>query len=524
MRPVAGDRIAAALALLVFAMFAWLVLDHALTDSLCCGDDAAISMVAKSLARGEGYALPLNFLGESGRFLMHPGISSGPTVVLPAALLVWATGAQPWAPSLANALLSLGLFGVLAWRLRREPAMAPASASWFVLAALPALFFIFTGEFFVQWYALLGEVPAMLLLVVAAWVMARCVETSMDERGVLRRAFGAGLLVGLAINAKLLALLGGLALGGYYAWQFLRREPAALRAGIAYGIGAALPPLLLELVRLLTLGAGGYYRWLVEMRAFMGQQGSGDSLGLAARALAHLDGLQAAMGMGIAALALPLLVVLALKWRAPGAPRPALAALLALAASAVNLAWWLLLSNGWPRYALIGLGLLAISFGFAVAALPRRRALALLLLALACLMPWQRMDRVRQPLEYVARTGWAENPRAAALRRVARFIDRPEWRHSVVAGYWWASLAALEYSSAGSRRTVGFNRMASADPARSDTLLLDNPQWDAMANANADADYASLRRRCAELLLSEPPFSLYRCRLQEPDAGENHHP
>ena len=106
--------LATAIAALLYALLSWLVASHAATDGLCCADDAAISLAAKSLAQGDGYSLPLNFRGESGNFPMDAGISSGPTVVLPAAASIRLFGAQPWAPTLASALLSLGLLALLA--------------------------------------------------------------------------------------------------------------------------------------------------------------------------------------------------------------------------------------------------------------------------------------------------------------------------------------------------------------------------------------------------------------------------
>jgi hypothetical protein len=490
---------------LLFALLALLVASHAATDGLCCADDAAISLAAKSLAGGEGYSLPLNFRGESGHFPMDAGISSGPTVVLPAALAIRLAGAQPWVPSLMSALLSLGLLALLAWRVHRDA--AAGSANVFLLCAIPALYFITAGEFFVHWYALLGEASAWTLLGLAAWLVAGCLR---GEPGAgWRRAFVAGLVAGLAIDAKLLALLGAIAIGIAFAWRLLRGELDALRQGIAYTAGFAAPPLLLELARYLVLGREGYWLWGVEMKAFMSQQGpaAGASLSTYWRALDH------AMGWSPLVLLLPLLIVLSLRWRNPAARRLALASLLATAAALTNLAWWFLRSNGWPRYALIGLCLLAIAAAFAVAAQPADRRLLLLAAVLACLAPWQRLDRMQENLGYAIQNGFVENERLTALRAIARYIDRPELRGAMVTGYWWASIAPLEYASHGSHRTVAYNRLEKVYPPPSQTLLLDSPSWDAMASADTNLAYLAFHRQCSQTLVVVPPYTLRRCQF-----------
>jgi hypothetical protein len=502
------DRALVLCAAILLAAFVLVAASHAASDGLCCGDDAAIALAAKSLARGDGYALPLDFTGASGHFPMDAGISTGPTVVLPAALSIAMFGTRTWAPSAASTALSLGLLlCVLALVRRREGTPA---AALFVLAALPALYAFTSGEFFVHWYALLGEATAWSLLALCAWVVA-----GRQDGDTARRAFVAGVLAGLAINAKLLAMLGALAIGGYYAWWLLRRRPWALRQGLAYSAGLALPPVLFEAARMATLGFSGYRAWLVQLRAFMSNQLSPQAAaaGPARRALDFLAGLDAAMGMTWLALLVPPRIVLAMRWRRADASRAATAALLAWLAAMTNLAWWLSHSNGWPRYALVGLALLAYSLAFTVIALPRRAGVALLVVALACLVPWQRLDRLQAAPAYALHNGFVENPRVNALRAVSIYLDRAPLRDSVLVGYWWASLAALEYLADTPRRTVAFNRIDSADPARPGTLLLVNPKWDAMAGADANPAYAGFTRRCRDTVLQIAPLRVARCRF-----------
>jgi hypothetical protein len=126
-------------------------------------------------------------------------------------------------------------------------------------------------------------------------------------------------------------------------------------------------------------------------------------------------------------------------------------------------------------------------------------------------VPWHRPDRVAQPVSYTISNGFRENERVTSLRATAYYLDQPELKESVVAGYWWASLAALEFASAPSRRTVGFNRLYSADPSLPDTLLLTNPQWDGMAKAERDPGFRAMAEQCSQTVLVIPPLTLSRC-------------
>ena len=178
---------AAAAALLVgHVVVAW----HSLTVWRFWEDEAFNLTVPRNLLDGLGYASD-GALSGSTITPFDPRISTGPVVLIPVAAIL-ATGMDPVlaariVPLAFWALLLAGL-GVLGWRI---------AGRWAALlaVAVPLAFTAGAGVSPIQGPAdLLGEIPAAALLVWALVVLPR-------------RAWLAGLLVGLAIQAKLIALL-----------------------------------------------------------------------------------------------------------------------------------------------------------------------------------------------------------------------------------------------------------------------------------------------------------------------------
>lgn len=508
-----AESLLLALSLLIGALFVYIVASHALTDGLCCGDDAAIALAAKSLAEGEGYSLPLNFIGESGRFTLHHGLSTGPTLVLPAAALIAIAGPQLWGPSMVSATLSLALLLVTTLLVGRATGVRQGVR--FALVLLLSLYALTSGGgLFVQWYSLLGEMPALLLLALAAWL-----SSAMRGDGAVgsANAFMAGVAAGLAVNSKLLALIGALAVGGLYAFHLVRGGGLrAFRDGVVYTLGMLLPPVAFELFRWGTLGTEGYVQWLYSMRDFFGNQAPGASSGgfesgTFGRAKYNLATLFDATRLTWLLALLPLLSAATWLLHDRQYARLMRASMICCVVGLTYAAWWLLYSNGWPRYALIGMGVLTIAAAFGAASLRRPAALALGTAVVLVVVPWTGLAQLQAPVGYAWRNGFIENERLTALRQVDRYLDEGQGRGSVVAGSWWASLVAVEYVSDNPRRTVGFNRLYTAKPDLPDTLLLVSPQWDDMAGANRDPVFQQFARICTTSVLSAPPFELRRC-------------
>lgn len=226
-------------------------------------DEALNLTVPRNLLAGLGYASD-GALSGSTITLFDARISTGPAVLLPVAAVL-ATGIDPiigarLVPLAYWALLLAGL-----WVLGRR-----IGGRWaaLVAVAVPLAFTTSATVSPIQGPAdLLGEIPAAALLVWALIVLPR-------------RAWLAGLLVGLAVQAKLIALL---ALPAFAVALFLlapgrgwARVLPFLRRSWVPLVFLALPTFLFELAALITFGFSGF---IDHLRALLGFVRSGGQPG-----------------------------------------------------------------------------------------------------------------------------------------------------------------------------------------------------------------------------------------------------
>ncbi|GAB6859037.1 hypothetical protein [Microbacterium xylanilyticum] len=254
-RRLAGTAFWILLALLVIANA--IVMWHSLTVLRFWEDEAFNLTVSRNLVAGLGYTSD-GALSGSTLTPFDPRISTGPVVLLPVAGVL-ALGADPvigarLVPLAYWVLLLIGC-AVLGRRLAGRPGAL-------VAAALPLAFNTADSVSPIQGPAdLLGEIAAAALLVWALIVLPR-------------RAWLAGLLFGLAVQAKLIALL---ALPAFAVALFLltpvapfrQRFLVALRRAVPAVLLVAVPTLLVELGALLSLGVTGYVGHLRALLAFV---------------------------------------------------------------------------------------------------------------------------------------------------------------------------------------------------------------------------------------------------------------
>src|SRR5947207_3835225 len=94
-RPSNLDRVTGLLAIAVVGCLVNFQVRQIITAPVLY-DDAYFASVAKNVSAGLGYG---TFYPRFA--LLDPGISSGPLVVLPAAVLMWIFGNRYWVPNLA---------------------------------------------------------------------------------------------------------------------------------------------------------------------------------------------------------------------------------------------------------------------------------------------------------------------------------------------------------------------------------------------------------------------------------------
>jgi hypothetical protein len=426
-------RGAAALTWITFILFC---IGSAISFGLCCADDGAFALVAKSLAHGYGYST--HFFPEGSPPQFNHGITTGPTLILPCALMLMLFGDHEVIPGLVAIMLWGATFTFLFERISRRVTNASLFAGVAVFCLSITTIFVFQ---FGQWHAFLGEVTAAAFLILAHWILA--METLSPKW-----LFLGGLCVGLATQAKNLALLGGI--GVLIALAVRLRSRHRLPEVLAYPAilfaGCILPTLLFESWKIIDLGIHGY---LANWRAFF-VFAKAQGVGVDRGAFLHLAGQRLGVirdTFSIDPLAYLFVVVLSLGTVATRFSRSWI--ILACSVYASVFVWsvyWICFSIGWARYfdvaALMGCFALTIPiFG------ARSMNDALLFLAVAILLVAPGRSRLPYVFHRLDHRLFASNDVRRARMKVVKKIrnlhaDTPS---AIFAGTWWAEFVDVEF-------------------------------------------------------------------------------
>lgn len=361
---------AVAAALLVgHVIVAW----HSLVVWRFWEDEAFNLTVPQNLLAGLGYSSD-GALSGSTITPFDPRISTGPVVLLPVTLLL-ATGIDP---VLAARLVPLAYWVLLLAGLAVIGRRIGGRWAALLAVAVPLAFTTSAGYSPIQGPAdLLGEIPAAALIVWALIV-------------VPRRAWLAGLLVGLAIQAKLIVVL-ALPAFAVALWVLAdgtgwARVRAMLRRCWLPLVMVAVPTLLFELAALVSLGFSGYVQHLRALVGFVRSGGQGDAATTAVQKLGtladswSLPPFVAVVGAIVAVVLTGIGVVL--RWRRATAEERIIIAyaLAAVVGALAFVGWWATASRLplWVRHPAPGVfaffPILAAGAVWAVARMPERRA------------------------------------------------------------------------------------------------------------------------------------------------------
>src|SRR5207244_492740 len=250
-------------AIALFVIFAVIVYGHVFSNGLCCADDSMYATVAKNLAFGKGYVQSTPLDGSIGPRPFDPAVGTGPTVIIPAAALVYVVGNVPWAPGFATATISLSLLLFLAFVLLCNTNAGGA----YVCTSILLLYSLTAGIHFEHWYSLLGETPAALLCVAGAGVLARHPERRSS-------ILVASLLYGLALMTKLLSLLAFIPVAVRLLFTAMRSQDRNrhLTNCVLSAIAFATPFALFEVWKVHVLGPQLYQQNTMEFLAFFKAQ------------------------------------------------------------------------------------------------------------------------------------------------------------------------------------------------------------------------------------------------------------
>lgn len=229
-------------------------------------DDAFFSIVAKSLVNGEGYSAV--FFDQS--FPFHFGISSGPVVIMPAALLMFFFGNKYWVPDVANIVL---IWSLLTTIFILSDDFVGKEKKWpFGFLALSLLLVFSTNSYgnsntdrLVLWHLLMGEIPAALCLVIAIFLL-------FSPKFSLRKSLIGGIFLGLAVMSKAIAGLSVAVIFSFYFLKIFRQKDLEkirkIQIIFAVGFCAITPFCLFEIAKLISLGFDGYLDLQIQMAKF----------------------------------------------------------------------------------------------------------------------------------------------------------------------------------------------------------------------------------------------------------------
>ncbi|WP_404443857.1 hypothetical protein LG315_10610 [Microbacterium marinum] len=358
-----------------WALLAAIVTSHAvvlwqsITANRLWEDEAFNLSVPLNLLSGAGYTSD-GTLSGSTLTPFDPRISTGPVVLLPVAAVL-ATGIDLVVGGrIVPALFFVSLLIAVALLGRR------VGGRWGALAAIamPLMFTAASLPSPIQGPAdVLGEIPAAALI---AWSLV-----------VLeRRPWLAGLLIGLAVQAKYLSLLAVPAIVvGYVLLRLGTPWVKRIRGMILPAVLVVVPTVVVEVSALLALGPRGFWEHVGMTRGFL-LDGGQSSRGVGADA--KLGALFASWHVPsivvvVVAIVLGALVVTAvmfgrrrgIRWRSVVSDPRAPVVLAAAVGVATYLAWWLTAAHlpAWVRHP--ALGIFAFTPVLAAAVVPLVRAL-----------------------------------------------------------------------------------------------------------------------------------------------------
>jgi hypothetical protein len=489
----------AVLAAGAIAAFSFAVLGNVYAVGICCADDALFAHVSKNLAFGRGYVSSVR-VDEPWRSseAFYPGIGTGPTVILPAAVLIHGFGNRYWVPGLTMFGILSGLFAALIWTLRRQSGDVEVAA--FIVAFLSAAYCLTVFQF--QWYPLLGEMPAALLVTVSIL----CWAADPRDR---RRLVTSSILLSLAILAKMLAFLAVVVwLAAICLWRSAEPRSRSERAAdLAIALAAfAVLPLLFECWKLLVLGIDGYPSILagtgrlIEQLAVDSPSDVGWPLLIRRRSQAFYDRYGSSLFEVIA------LSVLAC-WIAARSKSGMLrrASLVIGAVIGTYTVWWLFWSIGRERYMLMAVVLFAALLSFPLLTLGgRQRAAYVGMLVLWSMPNWGRLSYPVKDASFLSRSERLEHLLAVTRFLEARSDGRP------IATQAWQTGIDIEYMLSDIGRIRHYSTIAPDEAARGYWIVVNS-----LFEGRTDSAFERVVAACGEPRLNLPPYVVWQCRTPQ---------
>jgi hypothetical protein len=474
---------------------------------LCCADDEAMAVVAKNFAFGNGYAMSAHYSGNPGLYPFDPGITTGPTLLIPAAVLIKLFGNLAWVPGLATigtiVLLSL-------WITVLVSKYASVLQGLIFTAVLLLIVNSLVGPY--AWANLLGEIPSALYCVVAIIIWSRNPDS-------IRRLAFASFVFGLAALTKLLATLCFAPLGMWLTYELLTKpSKGATLKRMVVSIACFLVPLLaFELFKMASLGPREYLTLVSDLGSFVGHMAApGASVDILGRVNANIDGFYShfkIVPMFLVAIEIVGVFLITTSDRISADTKRRYYML--VAAAALNWVWFFAASVGWPRYITLGLVLDAAAIAGLASAFFRSRLAAFALVALLAHLPTPlaNLVRTREAFDVLV----TKNDRVAHLESAAAFVETLPKDNVLVSG-WWPSISGLEFLLPTADNFVQFDRIKPELIGRP-MLLVRNSTWTKGDYENSE--FNRWESACSEVIFDQAPYMVSRCPPPNADSAKN---
>lgn len=352
LKKINKDNYLTILQISIFLIFVFIAIGFVFSRGVCCGDDAVYAKVAKNLANSEFHnSKSLLTMGSSWGELFDPRLGSGLTLILPATIIIKLVGNTYWAPGIAVVSLwsTLLLFiGITLKRMNFNNKNYTISLFVFFLFS-----YLLMTYHFEQWYALLGEIPAAFLLILAILIIY------INDSKIA--FFASGFLFSLACNSKLLTFLPFATFLIVFTLLNLidNRKGMALQIKLLIPklsiliLGFVIPFLLIEIWKIAFLGIQGYVNyWTIYKNLIFGLGLDSSNTHVLQSFFERVLLLQNRFGIFLPSL-LPVIILGGVLLRKQIVLFKIYCTLSSIVL--INSIYWLFFSIGWPRYYIISL-------------------------------------------------------------------------------------------------------------------------------------------------------------------------
>lgn len=478
-------------------------------------DDGYNASVAKNIAFGIGYKTTYH-----SEITFNPEITTGPTLLLPAALLIKIFGNTYWVPGLTQVLVILlllvALFVVIG---KKDTRINPFV--FFLLFFVGVILFssVDTTEeqFLDLWVHLVGEIPISLLIIISHIVIR-------DKSNQKKSTFVSGFVYGLAVITKFISLLAFAGFCCFLIVEFFllnrRIQPQKIIL-LFFVVGFSIPPISVFLLKKSLLNDPLVWETTKNYeREFIKKRESGIAQLLNADDKSELIVENAAINFSIlkekyfqnqwpmvlaAGALLCFLVISTLRAIMKEGPSQArLCGLSLIAAALVHASWWVLLSPvGWLRhlnpailYCLAGAAFLLSEINGV-----RDKAIAVMLLLF---VSYPRL----QAFHYLTTINVNKNQDVQALLEVKDYLQGLKGPKTLLYGAGWWANRTLEYVMPQSGNFSDLRKISQETfDSNSIILVRDIRFWE---QGKADLQY--FQEYCDRNILQvKEPFIVSRC-------------